>query len=618
MNIVNNDINIDRKGYSLMEQIKNKSLKNEIEMSKEKINQFSDFLNIEQNYLIEQIELENGIGKNALLKENVFLLFLSVITNIPLIIIGKPSTGKSLSAQLIYKSMRGKYSKNKFFKKFPQIFQTFFQGSESTQPEDVQNLFDNAGIKLKNLKEKRKKEDLPIIMVLFDELGLAGKSQSNPLKILYEKIEYIGKEEGLSFVGISNYSLDASKINRALVLSVQDLDQKLEDLIETSQNIVESISERLKKETIFKVIAKTYFKYKQILQLIKELVVYKQFIENEKKKSKVTDPKNSPDNSTETSNGISNNAQATIEEQKKPQEREKRQFGEIKRLKDFTDLLKKDEKVRKDFHGNNDFYNLIRGIAIDLKSGEFTDNEKVAIIIKNIERNFGGIEYELDLDLKLVLDDIEKDIKLIKTILQDYELYEKNKKVKLSSVFLFKKLYNLECEEEKIPINNLKIDREKLNNYNLNKCINDNIKDVNSRYLLLEIKPSLSSLIYHNIKLQTIKDITLYEGSPFIDDNNKEYRFKIINKIKENAKEDKLIIIENLNQIHPFLFDLYNMNYIIKENKKYVRICLENFNDQLTLVNEKFRVIILLDKKFVNKCDLAFLNRLEKKYYLTI
>ena len=48
-------------------------------------------------------------------------------------------------------------------------------------------------------------------------------------------------------------------------------DQKLEDLIETSQNIEESISNRLKEETIFKIIAKTYFKYKQILQLIKEL-----------------------------------------------------------------------------------------------------------------------------------------------------------------------------------------------------------------------------------------------------------------------------------------------------------------------------------------------------------
>jgi len=41
---------------------------------------------------------------------------LSAIARIPLIIIGKPGSGKNLSAQLIYKSMKGIYSENKFFK----------------------------------------------------------------------------------------------------------------------------------------------------------------------------------------------------------------------------------------------------------------------------------------------------------------------------------------------------------------------------------------------------------------------------------------------------------------------------------------------------------------------
>ena len=614
LKLVNNDSNIEKKGgTSLMEQIKNENLKKEIEFRKEKIERFSDFLKIEQNYLIDQIELDKGIGKNALLKENVFLLFLSVITNIPLIIIGKPGTGKSLSAQLINKSMRGKYSKNKFFQKFPQINQIYFQGSESTQPEDVQRLFDKAVRKLNNLKKKKEKEDLPIIMVLFDELGLAERSKSNPLKVLHEKLEYTGKDEGVSFVGISNYSLDAAKVNRALVLSVPDLDQRLDDLIETSQNIVESISERLKKETIFETIAKTYFEYKNILQAIKELVVYKQFDENVKKNPK--DNGISPDNKPEQKNGSSQNSQTTFEAQKdntqSTQEREKRQFGEIKDSKEYKDLMKKETKIRKDFHGNRDFYNLIRGIAIGLKSGDSTDNEKVSIIIKYIERNFGGIDYEIDINLNLILDEIKKNIVLIEEILKDYELFKGSGKVKLSSVFLFKKLYNLECEKQD-PNSNLKIDQLKINDYNLNKCINDNIKDVNSRYLLLEIKPSLTTLIYQNIKLQTIKSIVLYDGSPFVDDNNKEYRFGIINKIQEDAKEDKLIIIENLNQIHPFLFDLYNMNYIVKDDKNFIRICLENFAEQLTLVNQRFRVIILVDKNFVNKCDLAFLNRLEK------
>ena len=129
LKLVNNDKNIEEKGGNLMDQISNEDLKNEIATRPEEIiNNFSDFIIIEQDYLLSQIELDKGIGKNTLLKENVFLLFLSVNTNIPLIIIGKPGTGKSLSAQLINKSMRGKYSKNKFFQQFPEIIQSYFQG----------------------------------------------------------------------------------------------------------------------------------------------------------------------------------------------------------------------------------------------------------------------------------------------------------------------------------------------------------------------------------------------------------------------------------------------------------------------------------------------------------
>jgi len=123
----------------------------------------------------------------------------------------------------------------------------------------------------------------------------------------------------------------------------------------------------------------------------------------------------------------------------------------------------------------------------------------------------------------------------------------------------------------------------------------------------------LTTLIYQNIKLQDpLKNTILYDGSPFIDDNNKEYRFKKINQIQDDARSDKLIVLENLNQIHPFLFDLYNRNYIIKDEKKFIRICLENDSEQLTEVNDKFRIIILVDKRYVNQCELAFLNRLEK------
>ena len=125
---------------------------------------------------------------------------------------------------------------------------------------------------------------MPISLVLFGKFGLSESSKSNPLKVLHSKLEYAGKEESFSFVGISNYSIDSAKINSALVLSVPDLDQKLDDLKEFEENIVESISEKIKKRPIFEILSKTYFNYKNELQTIKELVVYKKYV-SEKNKS---------------------------------------------------------------------------------------------------------------------------------------------------------------------------------------------------------------------------------------------------------------------------------------------------------------------------------------------
>ena len=625
--------NSEEKGETLLEQMSNEELKKEIKHRSEKIGKnFSDFLKIEQDYLIEQIkDLDKGIGKNSLLKENLFLLFVSILTSIPLIIIGKPGTGKSLSAQIIKKSMKGKYSSNKFFTEFKKIIQTYFQGSESTIPEDVENLFEKSSKKLKYYKDNIKDLlDLPISMALFDELGLAEKSESNPLKVLHSKLEYGGKEDGVSFVGISNYTLDAAKINRAIVLSVPDLDQKLDQLVATSTDIVQNISPKIKNDKIFIILSHTYFYYKQYLRMIKELVVCKTYCENYKmikKDNKPTNPippndnpsfvnlkkdltekKSIEDDAVDKSNYSDYSNQQQINNATPILI--KGNFNFIKEEKDFKNLMNKEKKIRNDFHGNRDFYYLIKGVANDLGLGDYSDIEKVNIIIRHIERNFGGIEYEIKIDFNSRLEGIEGYIKTIKKILEDMEGYDENY-MKVNSVYLFKKIFNLQCDD--LGNSNLKIEDQKLNDYDLNKCINDNIRDINSRFSLLEIKSSLTTLICQNIISQNDnKNVKLYDGSPFSEDNNKEYRFIKLNEIINDAKEDQLVIIENLNQIHAFLYDLYNMNYEIIDNKKYARICLDNNTEQKALINNNFRIIILVDKRFVENCNLAFLNRLEK------
>jgi len=149
----------------------------------------------------------------------------------------------------------------------------------------------------------------------------------------------------------------------------------------------------------------------------------------------------------------------------------------------------------------------------------------------------------------------------------------------------------------------------------------EKITQIDEKYFEEKVKKKIQSIIdfckNKNIFLiymtnNFCKIVVPYDGSPFSEDCNKEYRFNKIIEIQEDAKDDKLIILENLNQLHPFLYDLYNMNYQIIDDKRFARICLDNFNEQLTLVNKNFKIIILEDKKYINKCELAFLNRLEK------
>ena len=579
---------------NLASKIHHKTLQNFIH--EYNIKHFSDFLRLEENYLIDKIELKKGIGKNDLLKENVFLLFVSVITKIPLIIVGKPGTGKSLSSQLIYNSMRGKYSKDIFFRQYPQIVLTYFQGSESTKPEDIDKLFEIAENKLEFYKknEEFKNEKLPISMILFDELGLAEKSESNPLKALHSKLEYAGNEDGVSFIGISNYSLDAAKVNRAMNLSVPNLEDKIDQLINTSKSIVERISEDLSNLKIFEILARAYYEYKNKLNFIKQLIVLKQYNEEKGKKSE------------------------------KKLDIKKDLFREVKLKDEYKKLLRKEKKIKLDFHSNRDLYNYIRGIANKASNLSSFDESEIKIIINNaIERNFGGIDYKIDIDLDLILEDIKNDIESLKEILREKipekkktnrkneKKVEKKEIIKVSSVFLFKKIYNMVCENLKEK--NYQLDPKEILEYDLNRSIINNIADSDSRYLLLEIKSSLVSLIYQNIKIQNSdKDIIFIDGSPFPDDDNNEYKFIKVREIQENANTDKLVIMQNLNQIQPFLYDLYNRNYIVKDEENCVRICLDSFSEQLTPVNDLFRIIILVDRKFINEIDFAFLNRLEK------
>ena len=90
-------------------RITEKDLRDQLVEKLNKKFKYGDFLelpNLEEHFIVDNIELGKGIAKNKSLLENIFSLFCCINNKIPLFIVGKPGCSKSLSVQLIYKSMK--------------------------------------------------------------------------------------------------------------------------------------------------------------------------------------------------------------------------------------------------------------------------------------------------------------------------------------------------------------------------------------------------------------------------------------------------------------------------------------------------------------------------------
>ena len=71
-------------------------------------------------------------------------MFFAINTKIPIFIVGKPGYSKSLSFQLINKSMKGVASNNNLFRSLPNLMIFPFQGSLTSTSKGVISVFDRA------------------------------------------------------------------------------------------------------------------------------------------------------------------------------------------------------------------------------------------------------------------------------------------------------------------------------------------------------------------------------------------------------------------------------------------------------------------------------------------
>ena len=196
-------------------------------------------ISLMQDLLLSGVPMGETIAKNSALKENVFMMVLCIELRIPLFLVGKPGSSKSLSKTLVADAMQGQAAHSELFKKLKQIHLVSFQCSPHSTPEGIINTFKQCGRfqEGKNLNEY-------ISVVVLDEIGLAEDSPKMPLKTLHPLLEEgcIDDEplphKKVGFIGISNWALDPAKINRGIFVSRGDPDEK--ELLESAKGICSS------------------------------------------------------------------------------------------------------------------------------------------------------------------------------------------------------------------------------------------------------------------------------------------------------------------------------------------------------------------------------------------
>ena len=74
-----------------------------------------------QEVLLDSMVLGENIARNAALRENVFMMAVCIDLRIPLFLVGKPGSSKSLAKAIVADSMQGQASQNDLLKSFRQV-----------------------------------------------------------------------------------------------------------------------------------------------------------------------------------------------------------------------------------------------------------------------------------------------------------------------------------------------------------------------------------------------------------------------------------------------------------------------------------------------------------------
>ncbi|KAJ1392836.1 hypothetical protein B484DRAFT_484496, partial [Ochromonadaceae sp. CCMP2298] len=163
--------------------------------------------------LMQQTHLDAGIASTRGLQENVFMVVVCTLAQIPLMIVGPPGSSKTLAVTVVAENARGEYSKSAFYKAVPSLIPYHYQCSRRSTSKQIQEVFERA------IERQTKEGSKGQCFVFMDEAGLPEEERES-LKVLHYYLEnHLKVAARVSFVAISNHALDAAKSNRCALLT---------------------------------------------------------------------------------------------------------------------------------------------------------------------------------------------------------------------------------------------------------------------------------------------------------------------------------------------------------------------------------------------------------------
>ncbi|XP_063178349.1 E3 ubiquitin-protein ligase rnf213-alpha-like isoform X3 [Chroicocephalus ridibundus] len=240
-----------------------------------------------QEVFLDNLSIPKATACNDALRENIFMMVVCMDLRVPLFLVGKPGSSKSLSKTIAVDAMEGTLSRSPLFKRCKEIQLVSFQCSPHSKPEGIIFTFRQCAQfqKGKNLNEFAS-------VVLLDEIGLAEDSPDMPLKTLHPLLEdgCVDDEtpeayKKVGFVGISNWALDPAKMNRGLLVFRTEPSEK--ELVKTAEGICADQPHLEKIKHLFPILANFYcnvlkmqktefFGLRDFYSLIKMIVSYTQ------------------------------------------------------------------------------------------------------------------------------------------------------------------------------------------------------------------------------------------------------------------------------------------------------------------------------------------------------